>query len=83
MKDKFLRILPLVFGFVFLFSLPLTWAAEKIGFVNVREIMVNSTEGKRLRKNSRKFLKKTKARFRPKKRNSKNLRKIWKNSVLS
>ncbi len=47
MKDKSLHVIPLILGFVFLFSAPLAMAAEKIGFVDVREIMVNSDAGKK------------------------------------
>jgi len=74
MKDKFLRILPLVFGFVFLFSLPLTWAAEKIGFVNVREIMVNSTEGKKASEEFKKVFEKNKGQIQAKEAELKKLK---------
>lgn len=61
MKDKLFRILPLVFGFVFLFSLPAALAAEKIGFVDVREIMLNSVEGKKASEEFKKTFEKNKA----------------------
>jgi len=61
MKDKFLKVLPLVFGLVFLCSLPVAIAADKIGFVDVREVMLNSTEGKKASEEFKKTFEKNKA----------------------
>ncbi|SEM18133.1 periplasmic chaperone for outer membrane proteins Skp [Syntrophus gentianae] len=61
MKDKLLRILPLAFGLVFLLSLPVAFAADKIGIVDVREVMQNSTEGKKASEEFKKIFEKNKA----------------------
>jgi len=61
MKDKLMRISLVVFGFVFLCSLPAALAAEKIGFVDVREVMLNSVEGKKASEELKKTFEKNRA----------------------
>lgn len=61
MKDKVLKVFPLVLGLVFFLSLPVAIAADKIGFVDVREVMLNSTEGKKASEDFKKTFEKNKA----------------------
>jgi len=74
MKDKFLRVLPLVLGLFFLCSTSIAVAAEKIGFVDVRDIMVNSDAGKKASAEFKKAFEKNKAQIQAKETELKKLK---------
>jgi len=74
MKDKFVRVLPLILGLFFLCSTSMAFAAEKIGFVDVREIMVNSDAGKKASEEFKKAFEKNKVQIQAKETELKKLK---------
>ena len=74
MKDKFLKVLPLVLGMFFFCSMPMAVAAEKIGFVDVREIMLNSDAGKKASEDFKRAFEKNKAQIQSKEAELKKLK---------
>lgn len=66
MKDKFLRVSLLVLGLFFLFSLPGAVAAEKIGFVDVQEILLKSDAGEKASEEFKQVLAKHKSQLQAK-----------------
>ncbi|OPY18884.1 MAG: Outer membrane p25 precursor [Syntrophus sp. PtaB.Bin075] len=74
MRNKILRVLPLVLGLLFLCSVPMAGAEEKIGFVDVREIMVNSDAGKKASEEFKKTFEKNKTQIQAKETELKKLR---------
>jgi len=73
-KDKFLRVSLLVLGLFFLFSLPGATAAEKIGFVDVQEILLKSDAGEKASEEFRQVLAKHKSQLQAKERELKKLK---------
>lgn len=74
MRNKILRVVPLVVGLFFLCSVPMASADEKIGFVDIREVMVGSDVGKKASEEFKKAFEKNKAQIQAKEAELKKLK---------
>jgi outer membrane protein len=74
MKNKVLKIFPLILGLFFLCSASGVAAADKIGFVDVRGIMINSEAGKKASEEFKKAFEKNKVQIQAKEAELKKLK---------